>query len=90
MNKYIKILVNVILILFPILDFLHSQLYRKLELENTTWGTKVTPILLFSLPVSAFYFLSQKNRYSKIFGGLVCLYMLYVGYDFLKQTSGAL
>ncbi len=74
----------------PILAFIHGLLYDKLNLEGTKWDTSITGILIISLPFSAFYFLSSKNKFFKIYGGIVCIYIIYLLYTFLEQTSGAL
>ena len=74
----------------PLLAFLHQKCYKVLKLEGTVWDTKVTFLLILSLPLSAIFFLMERNKYFRAYGLLICIYIVYIVYDFLKQTSGAI
>lgn len=88
-NKF-HLVIKAILLLLPILCLLHGIFYKQLGLQGTAWDLRITKILLISLPVSAIYFLFQKGWYDKVYGVLICLYIVYLIFDFLKETSGAI
>ena len=89
MNKRLRLVWRCALFLMPILYFLYNIIYTKLGLVGTFWNLKIGLILLLSLPLSAIWFLFQKEKHYKVYGVVVCVYILYVLYDFLEQTSGA-
>lgn len=79
-----------LMLAIPIIAFVSITLSDFTYWKHNLINDKIAEVFLIMLPMPAIYFLLQKNKYYKFYGGLVCVYIFYHIYTFLKQTSGAL
>lgn len=88
-NKF-AIILFWLLLLIPLWVFIGMLLF---ELSNgmiDIMNYKVILACFLIMPISAVYFILQKNVYSKIYGWSICLYIIYQLYVLLTDINGAL